>query len=64
MEVAMAIGRPIPVLQLYPDERETLGRWMRRPTTAQALALRARIILRCAEGKINTVVAEEMGLAK
>ena len=60
----MVIGRPIPVLQLCTDERETLERWMRRPTTAQALALRARIILRCAEGKINTVVAEEMGLAK
>ena len=37
---------------------------MRRPTTAQALALRARIIFHCAGGKTNTVVAEAMGLAK
>ena len=60
----MAIGRPIPPLHLSPEERETLGRWRRRPTTAQALALRAAIILYCAEGKSNTVVAKETGLAK
>ena len=60
----MAIGRPIPPLFLSADERETLERWMRRPTTAQALAMRARIIVHCAGGKTNTVVAEAMGLAK
>lgn len=60
----MAIGRPVPPLSLSSDERETLERWCRRPSTAQALALRSRIILRCAEGKNNTVVAHEMGLAK
>lgn len=60
----MAIGRPIAPLHLSSDERETLERWTRRPTTAQALSMRARIILVCAEGKTNTVVAEEMGLAK
>ena len=60
MEVTMAIGRPIPPLHLSSDERESLERWKRRPTTAQALALRSRIILRCSEGKTNTVVAGEM----
>ena len=60
----MAIGRPIPPLHLSSDERESLERWRRRPTTAQALALRSRIILRCSEGKTNTVVAGEIGLAK
>ena len=64
MEVTMAIGRPIPPLHLSSDERESLERWKRRPTTAQALALRSRIILRCSEGKTNTVVAGEIGLAK
>ena len=34
--------------------RETLERWVRRPKTAQALALRARMILGCAEGRSNT----------
>ena len=60
----MAIERPIPPLHLSSDERESLERWKRRPTTAQALALRSRIILRCSEGKTNTVVAGEIGLAK
>ena len=43
----MAIGRPIPPLTLDDGERETLEQWVRRPKTAQALALRARIILSC-----------------
>ncbi len=34
--------------------------WTRRPKTAQALALRARIILGCAEGNPNTVVAQQV----
>lgn len=60
----MTIGRPIPALQLSPEEREAMERWARRPTTAQALALRARIILACAVGRTNTAVAAELGLAK
>jgi len=44
----MARGRPIPLLQLSREERETLERWSRRHTTAQALALRCRIVLACA----------------
>jgi hypothetical protein len=34
----MRTGRPIPPLAMTDDERETLERWARRPTTAQALA--------------------------
>lgn len=41
------------------DEKETLEAWCRRPKTAQALALRARIVLLCATGKANTAVAAE-----
>ena len=36
----MALGRPIPLLQLSRKERETLQRWVRRPSSAQALCLR------------------------
>lgn len=36
-------------LELTPAERATLERWTRRGSTAQALALRARIVLACAE---------------
>ena len=44
----MRTGRPIPPLTLTDEERETLERWVRRPTTGQALAQRARLILSCA----------------
>jgi len=60
----MSLGRPIPDLTVTESERENLDRWVRRPTTAQALAQRARIILACAEGKTNTVVAAELGITK
>jgi transposase len=37
-----------------------LGEWARRRTTAQALALRARIVLGCAQGASNTQVAQRL----
>ena len=40
-------------------EREELERWARRRTTAQALALRSRVVLECATGVPNTEVAEK-----
>jgi transposase len=52
-------GRPKAELALSDDERVTLERWARRPTSAQALASRSRIVLACAEGKDNTTVAAE-----
>ena len=56
----MAIGRPMPPLILDDTERETLERWVRRPKTAQGLALRARMILGCAEGRSNIAVAADL----
>ena len=38
----------------------SLEQWTRRPKTAQALALRARIVLACADGRSNTGVAAEL----
>jgi transposase len=60
----MRTGRPIPPLILTVDERETLERWARRGKTAQAVAQRARLILGCAAGRTNTVVAHELRLTK
>ena len=57
----MARGRPKARLVVSPSERRTLEGFARRRKTAQALALRARIVLRCAQGKENWVVAEELG---
>lgn len=58
----MRIGRPIPPLTLTIEERETLEHWVRRTKTGQALAQRCRVIVGCAAGKSNAVVAAEMGL--
>ena len=38
-------GRPKAVLELTEDERAELQRWARRATTAQYVAMRARIVL-------------------
>ena len=56
----MGRGRPMPPLALDGAERETLEQWTRRPKTAQGLALRARIVLACADGRSNTGVAAEL----
>jgi transposase len=47
---------------LSDDERETLERWARRPKSAQALALRCRIVLECAKGGHNIEVAARLGI--
>jgi len=60
----MRLGRPIPELTLSAEEPETLERWARRPSSAQALALRARVILACAAGQTNTQVSAAMRLSK
>ena len=60
----MAIGRPLSSLILGDEERETLTQWARRPTTAQALALRSRIVLACADGKSNVAIAAAFGVVK
>lgn len=43
---------------LTDDERRTLEQWARRPTTAQRLASRSRMVLACAEGLTNRAVAK------
>jgi transposase len=60
----MRTGRPMPPLTLTRDDRETLERWTRRASTAQALAQRARLILGCAAGQTNTRVAHDLRLTK
>ena len=54
-------GRPKPVLTLTDEEREQLVRWSRRAKSSQALALRSRIVLACAEGLSNKDVAQRAG---
>src|SRR4051794_10517145 len=54
-------GRPKAELVLDPAEREQLTRDARRATSAQALALRSKIVLACAEGADNKEVAARLG---
>ncbi len=51
-------GRPTAVIELSDTERETLERWARRHKSSQALALRSRIVLACADGLTTKAVAE------
>jgi hypothetical protein len=44
------MGRPLSVFTLSDAQEQTLRSLARRRTTAQALALRARIVLACAVG--------------
>jgi transposase len=60
----MRTGRPIPPWTITNEERETLERWARRPTTGQAVAQRARLILGCATGRTNTRVAYDLRVTK
>ncbi|HCT78888.1 MAG TPA: IS630 family transposase [Micromonosporaceae bacterium] len=53
-------GRPKAELVLTDAEREQLTRWSRRAKTAQALALRSKIVLACAAGVSNKQVARQL----
>ena len=44
------LGRPLVSLVLTAEETDTLARWARRPSSAQALAQRARMVLAAAAG--------------
>lgn len=56
----MPRGRPLRPLVLTDDERATLEQWIRRRNTAHALAQRARIVLGCAAGQPNRLVARAL----
>jgi transposase len=51
-------------IELSEDERAQVEAWTRRRTSAQALALRARIVLAAAGGLKNTEIAERLGVSR
>ena len=57
------MGRPLAPLTITEDERSELRGRARRPTTAQAMSLRARIVLLRTEEWSNQDVAEELGVS-
>uniref|UniRef100_UPI0012F8B567 helix-turn-helix domain-containing protein n=1 Tax=Nevskia soli TaxID=418856 RepID=UPI0012F8B567 len=60
----MGRGRPKPELKLTATEGDQLAEWTRRHKTSQALALRARIVLACAQGQSNLDVASRLHISK
>jgi transposase len=53
-------GPRLTPITLTDDERAKLDTWARRPTTAQRLALRSRIVLAAADGWSNTDIAADL----
>lgn len=58
------MGRPLAALHVSDSDREVLERWTRRQKSANALATRARIVLKSAAGQSNTEIAAQLGLSK
>jgi transposase len=57
-------GRQKAELVLSDEERAQLTRWARRAKTAQFLAMRAKIVLACAQGGTNKQVAADLRVAQ
>src|SRR5215207_4849586 len=57
MPTPVAVG-----IELSDDERVRLESWARRRSSAQALALRSRIVLLAAAGLKNTEIAQRLGI--
>ncbi len=57
-------GRPKAELVLSAEERLALERLANRRKSAQAMALRARIVMRCAAGDTNQDVARQLGVSQ
>ena len=60
----MAIGRPTKPLNVTPQEKEKLLMLARRPKSAQAMAMRARIVLGCNDGLSNGEVAKRLRITE
>ncbi len=52
------------VVELSDEERAQLEAWARRPSSAQALAVRSRIVLAVSEGLTNTEIGERLGIRR
>lgn len=58
------MARPISRLEVTEQQRKSLEGWIRRPTTPQRKALRARIVLSCANGMSQEGIAREHGVGR
>src|SRR6201996_1782712 len=60
----MRTGRPTKPLQISEEDRSKLGLIARRPKSAQAMAMRARIVLSCEQGMSNSEVARKLHISE
>jgi len=58
----MPNGRPLKLLTLSAEDRAQLETWSRRPKTAQALAMRSRVVLLAAGGQSNAAIAQRLSV--
>src|SRR5580698_3897457 len=56
----MRTGRPKKPLEIVDADREKLSMMARRPKSAQAMAMRARMVLSCGQGMNNAEVARKL----
>jgi transposase len=56
----MRKGRPLTPWFIAAEDRAPLLAWSKRPKTAQALAMRSRIILLAADGLSNMAIASQL----
>jgi transposase len=57
------VGRAAAAIELTEKEERTLRAVLRTPSATQQQAIRARIVLRAAEGVTNTQIASEVGVS-
>jgi transposase len=57
------VTRAAAVIELSDEERRVLDGVLRTPSVSQQQALRARIVLRAAQGATNTQIASEVGVS-
>lgn len=58
------MGRVADPIELTPEDRAVLERWVRSSTCEQRRAERARIVLAAADGASNEAIAERLGLVR
>jgi transposase len=56
----MPQGRPVAIVSIDAGQRAQLESWSRRPKTAQALAMRSRVVLLAACGQSNRAIAGQL----
>src|SRR6202789_1742098 len=54
------MGRPLIALSITAEDQAQWLAWSRRPKTAQALAMRSRVVLLAADGNSNTAIAHRL----